>query len=712
MRILRHLGREALAKIAASRPRLPEWTGRFPRPQAAGWYAYFSPGIARIPHVSAFVGAPTLRLPCFPGATALWPRLLRGCAGVLTWGGKERQRRTAQAALACAERFHLPLLRLEDGFYRSLDLGVNGASPLSLVLDTTGIYYDATRQSDLENLLNATGWETPELLAEARAAMSEILAHDLSKYNHAPEPGKDILPPTGRKRVLVLDQTAGDLSVELGLADAETFAAMLRAAMAENPGADIYVKTHPDVLAGKKCGYLDPASLPAGVRCVAQDVAPLPLLRRADTVYTVSSQMGFEAVLLGKPVHCFGMPFYAGWGLTLDRLRCARRTRVRTPEELFAAACLKYARYVHPVSGRPCGIADAIRLLAEQRRVNERNRGFHACVGFRWWKRPHARAFLESTGGTTRFYYRTASAVDDAWRNHGEVVVWGAREPEGLAEECAESGVRLTRMEDGFVRSVGLGSDFLRPGSLVLDDTGIYYDPGRPSRLEALLHEPFTAEELTQARQLREELVARNLSKYNLSGAADLPRIPDGKIVALVPGQVEDDASVRLGGCGIPCNMALLRAVRECRPDAFIIYKEHPDVVRGNRAGAVDPSRLRGLVDAVVRTAPIGAVFPLCHEVHTLTSLTGFEALLRGIPVFTYGGPFYAGWGLTTDRQAFPRRHPLPSLEHLIVAALLRYPSYYDWNSRMIVDCLSFIRGLDASRITAGGTAAAQGVRS
>ena len=177
MRILRYLWREALARFAVSRPRLPAWMWQVSRPQAEGWYACFSAGISRIPHISAFVGVPTLRLPCFPGAESLWPRLLRGCTGVLTWGGKERQRRTARAAQACSGRFGLPLLRLEDGFLRSLDLGVNGAAPLSLVVDGTGIYYDATRPSDLENLLNATGWESSELLTEAQAAIQAILAH-------------------------------------------------------------------------------------------------------------------------------------------------------------------------------------------------------------------------------------------------------------------------------------------------------------------------------------------------------------------------------------------------------------------------------------------------------------------------------------------------------------------------------------------------------
>ena len=48
----------------------------------------------------------------------------------------------------------------------------------------------------------------------------------------------------------------------------------------------------------------------------------------------------------------------------------------------------------------------------------------------------------------------------------------------------------------------------------------------------------------------------------------------------------------------------------------------------------------------------------IVDEVHTLTSLTGFEALLRGIEVHAYGGPFYAGWGLTMIGLISPAGKP------------------------------------------------------
>lgn len=342
-------------------------------------------------------------LSIFLGEAVQFTRKIKGNTVPFTivgWGHKP----TADKARDYAAKHNLPYIALEDGFLRSLDLGCKGAQPLSLVVDHTGIYYDATEPSDLENLLNGSGGDLEGQLQSAQHAIEAIKRHDLSKYNHAPRAAERLLGDASCPRVLILDQTKGDTSVTLGRADAESFTAMLDDAQMRFPTARLFVKTHPDVLAGKKQGYLTEAAKRRGIAIIVQDVSPLSLLAQADVVYTVTSQMGFEALLLAKEVHCFGMPFYAGWGVTHDRLTCPRRIKRRTVEEIFAAAYMLYARYVNPVTAKRCDIHETIRLLAAQRFQNERNKGFHACVGFSRWKRPHARAFLQSTTGTIRFF--------------------------------------------------------------------------------------------------------------------------------------------------------------------------------------------------------------------------------------------------------------------------------------------------------------------
>ena len=518
---------------------------------------------------------------------------------VAGWGHKP----TADKARRYAARHNLPYIALEDGFLRSLDVGCKGVQPLSLVVDHTGIYYDAGEPSDLENLLNASGWETPELMDSARRAMRDIIRHNLSKYNHAPHAPERIWGDVAAPRVLVLDQTAGDASVTLGMTHEDCFQTMLEAALAAYPPAHIRVKTHPDVIAGKKRGYLADYAAGRGVRVIATDYAPLSLLAGADVVYTVTSQMGFEALMLGKEVHCFGMPFYAGWGLTRDRQTCSRRKQQRSLEEVFAAAYLLYARYVNPIRGERCDIHDTISLLAEQRRQNERNRCFHACVGFRWWRRPYAKAYLHSTGGETEFFRDGKQAVLAAWARGGEIVAWSSDVDASLQKECDDTGVTLARMEDGFIRSVGLGSDFNWPYSLVVDRKGIYYDPSRPSELEDICNtipeHPDRTALLERAAALRALILDKGLTKYNTGFRAALPpKLPKGKTIVLVPGQVENDASVHCGGFGMS-NPDVLRAAREARPDSFIIYKPHPDVESGNRQGAIPDAEVLRHADII-----------------------------------------------------------------------------------------------------------------
>lgn len=58
-----------------------------------------------------------------------------------------------------------------------------------------------------------------------------------------------------------------------------------------------------------------------------------------------------------------------------------------------------------------------------------------------------------------------------------------------------------------------------------------------------------------------------------------------------MPGQVEDDASIKTGTVLIKSNLELLRTVRERNPHAYIIYKPHPDVLvesQGRYFGRID----------------------------------------------------------------------------------------------------------------------------
>jgi capsular polysaccharide export protein len=189
------------------------------------------------------------------------------------------------------------------------------------------------------------------------------------------------------------------------------------------------------------------------------------------------------------------------------------------------------------------------------------------------------------------------------------------------------------------------------------------------------------------------------LTKYNLSGRSigELAARAEGRRTILVPGQVDNDASVLAGGRGLG-NLGLLQRVRAANPEAWIVYKEHPDVTAGHRPGRLPEQEVRRLADDIVDAADILQLIAGLDEVHTLTSLTGFEALLRGKPVITYGAPFFAGWGLTRDMAGDVSRGRDLSLQALIAGALILYPLYLDPVSRLPCDALTFVERLAAQR--------------
>ncbi len=607
-----------------------------------------APGIQRISTLAALLNDFALQYR---------PKGLDGQGSVLAWG----LRPSAQRAQRYAKKHGLGVYHIEDGFLRSVGLGQD-SPPLSIVLDDLGLYLDAAQPSRLEALI-----KRPLISRRTERAQALIRAWcdgQVYQYNHS----RDLYQSLPEQCVLVVDQTRGDASISGGQADERSFARMLKSALDEHPGSTILLKTSPDVVAGRKQGHFDLAAARAmpRVKVLDADVHPASLLFRVQQVYTVTSQLGFEALLWGVPVRVFGMPFYAGWGLTKDDMPMPLRRGPVPLEQLVHATLIDYSRYVDPETGKRCEVETLLAWLALQRRMRQRFDTQVDAVGFTGWKKRHARAFFQGSGVS---FQRRARVTN----NHA-VAVWGNTQDASLGRKP------IVRISDGFLRSVGLGADRTRPLSWVQDELGIYYDATRPSRLEELLlHTEFSAELIARATLLRHAICAAGLTKYNLPGPRGLPR-PNGQHVILVPGQVEDDASVQFGASNIRSNMGLLRAVREDNPDAYIFYKPHPDVVSGLRRAGQDEERAAAWCDEIVGQVPIQHLLDIVDEVHVLTSLTGFEALLRKVPVVTYGQPFYAGWGLTHDTdlsQSLRRRRTrVLDLDELVAGALILYPTY------------------------------------
>lgn len=420
-----------------------------------------------------------------------------------------------------------------------------------------------------------------------------------------------------------------------------------------------------------------------GVRAIVGEVDPWSLLGQGRTIIAAADD---EFALLARLTETCFVPAAA----VADQPRPAvgpgaERDGQPRDDELYRRLVLDIC-YRDPFADAPCSIGAAVAVLAEWRRVIEANRGIAVATGISRWKRRAVTAFLWN-GSSIRFARSTGGALARA-RRSGAIAVWPSRAPPGLVTRAAAAEVPLILVEDGFVRSVGLGSNLVPPCSIVIDRQGIYYDPTRASALEAILAETrFDDQMRARAATLAATIVAAGISKYAIAqpgvGAVGVhPRARSAQGAALRPilvvGQVEDDLSVRLAGCGLG-NLDLLTRARAAAPGAEIWFRPHPDVDAGHRVGAVPDRAALRLADRIVRDVPMAALLDQVEGVHVLSSLTGFEALLRGCDVTTHGQPFYAGWGLTRDlAPRLPRRTRRLSLDELVAGTLILYPRYLD----------------------------------
>ena len=382
------------------------------------------------------------------------------------------------------------------------------------------------------------------------------------------------------------------------------------------------------------------------------------------------------------PAWCTAVADYAKVGSTAREAQCQKMQGLQLPN---------WAEHFVQVDALLASLDDAVQCDTTQRlnnllhlQANQQTPSLNA-QGFSARKKKILRRYLQGMGvapNVARF-------------------VWGA--PNANVPSPAQQGATV-RVEDGFIRSVGLGADLVAPLSWVFDTRGIYFDATRPSDLEHLLQtKQFSPADITRAAALRVQLVALGLTKYNLS-APQWQRPIGSKKVILVAGQVETDASIRLGAHAVRTNLQLLKAVRQRCPHAYVVYKPHPDVMAGLRAGQTASHDALQWADEVLTHADTAHLLSVLDEVHVITSLMGFEAMLRGVKVVVYGSPFYAGWGLCDAVDLPPavasRRTRQLSVDQLVAATLVDYPVYWDPIAGMVTSPEHVMRLLAAQRVS------------
>lgn len=410
---------------------------------------------------------------------------------------------------------------------------------------------------------------------------------------------------------------------------------------------------------------------PKGCDFAGADIDPWTAVERSERIWCGAGQeLALVAAIAGKPPRIFGHGRFSACGEQGEAL-----------DALLVRELLPEGGYACPFTGAPIGPGDWVSQLAQWKALVESNRGNVAILGIARWKRVTVGAMLWDGTGPVRYADRAARRAPPS---AGRVVAWKTRTRPSVLARLAEAGAEVAEIEDGMVRSSGLGANCVPPLSIVVDGRGIYFDPSRPSDLEHILQSAEMPQALIErAARLRNALVAGGIGKYGRDEAAPGPIAESGRRRMLVAGQVEDDRSILCGGAGLT-NLDLLKAARAIEPDAWISYKPHPDVVAGHRKGHIAEAEVRKFADELASDGSPNQWIAQADVVHVITSLTGFEALLRGKDVVTHGVPFFAGWGLTRDLGPVPaRRTRRRSLDELVAATLLLYPRYVDPVTRL-----------------------------
>jgi Capsule polysaccharide biosynthesis protein len=445
------------------------------------------------------------------GLTALFPEFMtRGSlAGLADWRtsrGHDRMRARATASGA-------PYLMLDRGLLRAPPR--YGAA--STVLSVTAVEMEGpSSPADVLSpvrLLARRGWETSALLERARLARCELIASRIggSWWGQGALPGGD--------GIAVVDGETSNASRSVPV-----LRAMLAAALAENPAQKVVVLVPP----GLRGSELHRAAIRDGCNVVTGPVDSWAAVERADRVYTTGGEIGFLALLADCDVHCFGDAFYSGWGITRDASNVALRPFLRGIDEIFAGACLVATRYLDPYRQKRASFEDIASMLADWRKIDQANRRVAVCVGMSFWKRRRVADFFRSGAGAPVFRNSTRRALATAGAKPARAVaLWASRAPKDFVAAAERRQIPIVWVEDGFIRSVSLGSDFVPAASLVLDSRGMHYNPSVETDLQRiLLKTEFDERMIRRARSLIVQLVARGITKYNLGAATlslDLP---------------------------------------------------------------------------------------------------------------------------------------------------------------------------------------------
>lgn len=557
----------------------------------------------------------------------------------------------------------------------------DGWPSLSYIFDDRGIYNNPYRASGLEELIIKTELEDDDIV-RARKIISYIKEHKITKYNDSIDLKDSAFAAPAGKNVLIIDEALNSKSFTPRAEREIEFKKMFNFVSERYGEHNIILYSSFDKKNTPLKGFLSGEQRKVNVLTVSENINPYDLFDLVDAVLCVDSEIGFSALIAGKKTYCFGKAFYSNWGLTEDSKKIKRRKKDLSIEELVAYSLIKYPRYLDPYTKNLTNVENILETIVWLKEKYKRHSRYYHCVGFSNWQKNYVKGFLKRPGNDVFFYSSSNSALKDVVRSGGKLVVDSKRINDEIKYISSKKAIDVLSFDDGFIRSIGIPSAHTASSSAILDDLGIYYDAKFESRLEDLLLESsLNIAQKTRARNIIELIKKHNINKYNYKTPNLRLTFPRNKKLILVIGQDENDPKIIKTKSKIRTNLRLLEYVRAKNPGSYIIFKPHPEVVKGKAKGHIKKLQARKYANFIIEKCSLNELFHRCDEVHTISSTCGFYALINSKKTYTYGSPFYAGWGLTEDKVIFEARNKQITIEDLVYATLIQYSMYYDIRS-------------------------------
>jgi hypothetical protein len=257
---------------------------------------------------------------------------------------------------------HVPNIYIEQGL-------VSSSEPwLSVILDDIDCYYVANKITRLQTLLNSPQELTIEQESYAELCLKKMVSNKISKYlkrsNSSITFGR-----VGHKKILLIDECYNDPIIKYGMANEENFKLMLADAISMYPKYDILIQL--PINASKKMSksyYTKSFLIPflkehKNIYVLDQTYNTYDIFEQVERVFVVTSLIGFEALMAGIKVSCYGVPFYANRGLTRDKFQTEIRTRNRRLVDIFYFCYVALSRYYCPTLQKKCKLDEFLDLL-------------------------------------------------------------------------------------------------------------------------------------------------------------------------------------------------------------------------------------------------------------------------------------------------------------------------------------------------------------